>query len=126
MKYKKIIIIIILILIIGLILYILESNKRTDVYLGDFIISQDGKTMTLKVGVSSSAGYIRKMTCKTKNKNKYCTFYKTFGINSKKGSKNTFTIEIAKNEKEIYFYRGNKEYQKVLELNQNNEWIIVK
>ena len=59
---KKILIISIIAVAIGLVgLFIASGGSRTDVFLKDFELSQDGKTMTLKVGVSSSAGYVRKM-----------------------------------------------------------------
>ena len=94
-------------------------------FLKDFELSQDGKTMTLKVGVSSSAGYVRKMKRTSGSMNYYFTFYSTFGINSKLGAKDTFTIDIDNNVDEIYFYTGGKGYKKVLELNDNGEWVRV-
>jgi len=79
--------------------------------------------MELKVGVSSSAGYIRKMKRTSGGTNGYYTFYSTFGINSKLGSKNTFNIELDDNMDEIYFYTGNKSYKLVLIKNTlTNEW----
>ena len=45
--------------------------------------------MTIKVGVSSSAGYVRKMKRTSGSMNYYYTFYSTFGINSKIGAKDT-------------------------------------
>ena len=104
--------ILIIILIGGFIL--LTGRARTDVVLGGYDLSADGKTMTLKVGVSSSAGYIRKMKRTSGSMNYYLTFYSTFGINSKLGAKDTFDIEIDENVDEIYFYTGNKGYKLVL------------
>ena len=111
---KKIIlgVVLVIILIGGFIL--LTGNARTDVVLGGYDLSDDGKTMTLKVGVSSSAGYIRKMKRTSGSMNYYLTFYSTFGINSKLGAKNTFEIELDENVDEIYFYTGNKGYKLVL------------
>jgi len=57
--------------------------------------------------------------------NYYFTFYSTFGINSKLGAKDTFTIDIDNNVDEIYFYTGGKGYKKVLELNDDGEWVKV-
>ena len=81
--------------------------------------------MTLKVGVSSSAGYIRKMKRTSGSMNYYLTFYSTFGINSKLGAKDNFEITLDENVDEIYFYTGNKGYKKVLEKNDEENWIIV-
>lgn len=124
MKKKNIIFIIILLTIIVLSIFLLLSGgKRTDIYLKDYEVSPDKSKITLKVGLSNSTGYVRKMKRTSGSMNYYLTFYSTFGINSKIGSKDTFTIDIDNNVDEIYFYTGDKGYKKVLELNENNEWI---
>lgn len=120
---KKIFIVSIVVgvLIIGFLM--ITGGARTDVYLNDFEISSDGKTMTLKVGVTSSAGYVRKIKRTSGGTNGYYTFYSTFGINSKLGSKDTFEIEIDDNMDEIYFYTGNKGYKLVLtKHNVTDKW----
>lgn len=127
MKNKKILIAIITIVILlaVLIFLLLTGKPRTDVFLKDFIISPSGETMTLKVGVTSSIGYIRKMKRTSGSMNYYLTFYSTFGINSKFGAKDAFELELDKNVDEIYFYTGNKGYKKVLEKNETGIWNIV-
>ena len=126
MKNKKVLLVsIILVAIILVGLFLSSGGSRIDVFLKDFQLSQDGKTMTLKVGVSSSAGYIRKMKRTSGSMNYYFTFYSTFGINSKVGAKDTFIIDIDNNVDEIYFYTGKKGYKKVLELNSSGEWVKV-
>jgi len=120
-KNKKLIIVcIVVVAIIAIGLFLSTGRARTDVYLKDFEVSADGKTLTLKVGVSSSAGYIRKMKRTSGGTNGYYTFYATYGINSKLGAKDTFEIELDENMDEIYFYTGDKGYRKVLE--KNIEW----
>lgn len=114
MKKKIIIIISIIVLALLISLFIFTGRARTDVYLKDFTISEDGKTMTLEVGVSSSTGYIRKMKRTSESTNYYYTFYSTYGINSKIGAKDTFEIELDDNVDEIYFYTGNKGYELIL------------
>ena len=126
MKKKKTLIISIIVIAIILVgLFLASGGSRTDVFLRDFELSQNDKTMTLKVGVSSSAGYIRKMKQTSGSMNYYFTFYSTFGINSRLGAKDTFEIELDNNVDEIYFYTGGKGYKKVLEKNDNGEWIKV-
>lgn len=126
MKKKKTLIISIIVIAIILVgLFLASGGSRTDVFLKDFELSQNGETMTLKVGVSSSAGYIRKMKRTSGSMNYYFTFYSTFGINSKLGAKDTFEIELDNNVDEIYFYTGGKGYKKVLEKNDNGEWIKI-
>ena len=125
MKKKILIISIAVVAIIMAGLFVMSGSSRTDVFLKDFELSQDEKTMTLKVGVSSSAGYVRKMKRTNGSMNYYFTFYSTFGINSKLGAKDEFTIDIDNNVDEIYFYTGGKGYKKVLELNDDGEWVKV-
>ena len=113
MKKKIFIVsIVVVILLVGLLL--LTGRARTDVYLKDFELSADGKTMTLKVGVTSSSGYVRKMKRTSGSTNGYYTFYSTFGINSKLVAKVTFEIELDDDMDEIYFYSGDKGYKLVL------------
>ena len=116
MKHKKMFIILITVVIVFVLggLFLLTGRERTDVYLKDFDVSSDGKTMTLKVGVASSVGYVRKMKRTSGSMNYYYTFYSTFGINSKTGAKDTFEIELDENVSEIYFYTGDKGYKLVL------------
>lgn len=122
MKKNKILIIgIIAIIIISL--FLTTGRARTDVYLKDFEVSADGKTITLKVGVSSSAGYVRKIKQTSGSTNGYYTFYSTYGINSKIGAKDTFEIEVNNDADEIYFYTRNKGYKVVLAKNKiTDEW----
>lgn len=104
MKKKKLIFIItsfILLLMIGYILY--TGGVRTDVYLKDFSIDKTNNQLVIKVGVSSSTGYVRKMKRTGGSTNYYYTFYSTFGINSKLGAKDTFKIQLDNNVDEIFF-----------------------
>ena len=109
-------------ILVVIVFFILTGRSRTDVYLKEYEVSNDGKNITLKVGVSGSSGYIRKMKRTSGSMNYYLTFYSTFFINSKLGSKDTFIIEVDENVDEIYFYTGKKGYNKVLEKNEDNIW----
>lgn len=123
MNKKVLIIISVAIIAILGVLFLATGRARTDVYLKDCEVSDDGKTITLKVGVSSSSGYVRKMKQTSGSMNYYLTFYSTFGINSKLGAKDTYVLEIDSNADEIYFYTGNKGYKKVLEKDEvTGEW----
>ena len=107
-------------------LFISTGGARTDVFLHKFEVLEDGKIMTINVGVTSSAGYIRKM----KQTDNYMdpnfinlTFYSTFGINSKLGAKDIFQLELDENIDEIYFDKGDRGYVKVLEKDkETGEW----
>ena len=95
-------------------LLIFTGSKRTDVYLTNYSISEDGNIMTLSVSPSSSIGYIKGLKIKQDRDSKYITFYSTFGLNNSLGSKNKFEIELNPSCKEIYFYKGDDEYMLVL------------
>lgn len=124
MKKKNIILIISIVIIVLISLFILTTGRaRTDVYLKDYEISSDRKTMTLNVGVTNSSGYVRKMRRTSGSMNYYYTFYSTFGINSRIGAKDTFTIELDENVDEIYFYTGDGGYKLVLQKDINDNWV---
>ena len=121
-KSKIIVLIVGLIFLVVVAFFILSGKARTDVVLSDYVISSNGKKMTLKVTVTSSAGYIRKMKRTRGSANYYFTFYSTYGINSKIGAEDTFIIDISDDVDEIYFYTGDHGYNKVLERTENKEW----
>jgi len=117
---------IVVVFLVG-VLFLSTGGARTDVFLHTFEVSEDGKTMTLNVEVTSSAGYIRKMKQTSGSMNPYLTFYSTFGINSKLGAKDEFQIELDENMDEIYFYKGDRGYVKVLEKDkETGEWKFIR
>lgn len=124
MKNKNNLVFVIMVVVVILVSLIIYSGRaRTDVYLRDFEVSNDNKTMTLKIFTSGSSGYVRKMKRTSGSMNYYYTFYKTFGFNSKIGAKDTFEIELDDNVNEIYFYSGKKGYRLVLVRNTaTGEW----
>jgi len=126
MKKNKIILIIIIIIVIVISIFLSTGKVRTDIYLKDFIVSDDNKIITLKIGVTGSSGYVRKMKSKLGGDNYYLTFYSTFGINSKLNAKDTYILEINSNATEIFFYTGYGGYKKVLQKDkESNEWILI-
>ena len=125
MKKKILIISCIVVLVIAIGFFLSTGHARTDVYLKDFSIDEKCNQMIIKVGVSGSAGYVRNMKQTSGSMNYYYTFYSTFGINSKLGAEDTFEIQLDNNVDEIYFYTGGKGYKKVLEKNEQGEWINV-
>ena len=79
-------------------------------------VSEDGTEMTFRVGTWESVGYVRGFKDKGGGvKPHYLTFYHAFGgINGKWGAKNTFTLELAPDDTEIYFNRPGGGYELVL------------
>jgi len=123
---KKITIIMSIVVLVLVVLFLSTGKARTDVFLRDFSVDEKSNIMTIKVGVSSSAGYVRKMKRTSGSMNYYYTFYSTFGINSKIGAKDTFEIQLDNNVDAIYFYTGNGGYKKVLiKDNVTGEWLKV-
>ncbi len=94
-------------------------HKRTDVILTGYSVSEDETKITLKTSIMSSMGHIRGF----KNggggvKPHYLTFYSTFGgLNSTLGAENDFVLEVNEDDSEIYFNRGDGEYELVLQKN---------
>ena len=95
------------------------GNKRNDVSLTNFNVSNN--KLNFRVNVSSSSGYVRHFKLKEEGSNYYITFYSTFGFNNKLGSKDTFEIELDSKIDKIYFYTSNNRYKLVLVKN-NNKW----
>ena len=123
---KKITIIMSIVVLVLVVLFLSTGKARTDVFLRDFSVDEKSNIMNIKVGVSSSAGYVRKMKRTSGSMNYYYTFYSTFGINSKIGAKDTFEIQLDNNVDAIYFYTGYGGYKKVLTKDKiTGEWVKI-
>ena len=101
-------------------------QKRTDVLLNDYSVTEDGTAIRLDVQVASSMGYVRGF----KNdgggvKSHYLNFYRTFGgLNSTLGAENSFLLEVEPTDMEIYFNRPGGGYELVLQKDSSTgEWI---
>ena len=111
-----------IIIVIGL-LFLSTGGKMASVMLVDYSLSEDGKMITLKVGVASSMGYVRTLKTSEDGNKKLITFYSTYGLNSTIGAKNEFQVKLRPSCDEIYFYSGNDEYKLKLQKNsQTNAW----
>lgn len=100
-------------------------QKRTDVYLQDFSVSEDGSVITIKTALFGSMGFIRDIETETVGKEVHCSFYRAFGgLNSGIGAKNTFEIHLDDSAEKIYFDRGTEPGDIVLERDAaSNEWV---
>lgn len=101
-------------------------QKRTDVYLQDFSVSEDGSVITMQVFTTGSMGYIRAMETKQVHNEIHCSFYRAFGgLNSSIGAKNRFEIEVDDPIEQIYLNRAGLD-QLVLERDaETGEWAPV-
>lgn len=84
--------------------------------LTDFALSEDGSRITMEISVMSSMGYVRGYRDMGGGvKPHYLVFYSTFGgLNSRLGAKNTFVLELGKDDREIWFNRAGGGYELVL------------
>ena len=125
MKKKIVVAIIMIVVIISAFFMGTGFQKRTDVVLVDYSVSEDGTSINLDVQVASSMGYIRGFKDNGGGvKPHYLTFYSTFGgLNSSFGTVNSFVLELGKDDTEIYFNRPNGGYELVLVKNiDTGEW----
>ena len=104
-------------------------QKRTDVYLQKFSVSNDGSVITMQMFTVGSMGYIRAMETKQIGDGIHCSFYCCFGgLNSSFGAKNRFEInleEFANSVESIYLDRAGLD-QLVLERDAGTgEWAPV-
>ena len=91
-------------------------QKRSDVHIADFSVSEDGSVITIKTALSSSMGYIRAIETERVNDEVHCSFYNCFGgLNFGFGSKNCFEIPVDDSCAGIYFDRGSEGESLVLE-----------
>ena len=109
-----------------LITYIIGSGfiKNPSVYIEDFTVSEDGKTVTIKTFVSSSVGFIRKVSVHQQFGGKlYLDCYSAFGgINGSIGAKDLFTIALNDDTSIIAIYRNANCYETILVKNEEGHW----
>jgi len=98
--------------------------KRTDVFVGEYILSDDGEMMTVRAGVAGSMGYIRDVSVKQEGERLCLIFYSAFGgLNGNWGAKDEFTFCVDSEALEIAVYRGTGTYEVILEkVPETGEW----
>lgn len=116
---KVIVVLAVLILLTIITLFPCTGGETGGVILSDYSVSQDNKTLTLKVQQTGSMGYIRTFKEKQDRNEKYITFYLTNGLNSSIGAKNEFEIALDSSCEKIYFYCGNNSYKLMLYKNMS-------
>ena len=114
---------------IGILFITPGFQKRTDVYLQDFSVSEDGSVITMQMFTTGSTEYIRAMESKQIHNEIHCSFYRAFGgLNSGFGAKNRFEINLesfANSAESIYLDRAGLD-QLVLEQDaETGEWAPV-
>jgi hypothetical protein len=99
-------------------------EKAGNVYISDYTVSDDGGTMTIKVGIATSMGYIRDMQVHQQHGGKlYLDFYYAFGgLNGDWGAKSEFVVSLNADTKSIAVYRNADCYQTILQKDENGRW----
>lgn len=125
-KYKKAAVIVLAIIVALAGLYVIAPGftKQGNAYIVDYSVSEDGTEMTITVGVSTSIGYIRKVSEHQQHGGKlYLDCYSAFGgINGSWGATSEYTIQIDEDTEMIALYRSADCYDPVLEKDANGEW----
>lgn len=126
MKKKVFVMLAIIAFIMGVFFIGSGFIKRTDVFLNDYSVSEDGTTISFDAQSASSMGYIRGFKDNGGGvKPHYLDFYSTFGgLNSSFGTASTFELEVDPDDTEIYFSRPNGGYELVLiKADNTGEWV---
>ena len=90
--------------------------KRTDVFISEYFLSEDGEMMTVSAGPAGSMGYIREVSVKRDGDRLCLFFYSAFGgLNSSLGAKSQFTFPVSGEVTEVAVYRGEGKYEVVLQ-----------
>ena len=125
MKIRKIIVALAAVFVPFLVFRVGSGFAEREVYLAEYTVSEDGRTLTFSVGVPTSMGYVRGFTQKQVQGLQYLTFYSTFGgPNSRFGAKHTFTLTLEEEDQEILFNDAQDGWNPVLcREEQTGEWV---
>ena len=129
-KYKRIVAIALTIVVALAALYVIAPGfaKQGNAYIADYSVSEDGTEMTITVGVSTSIGYVRKVSEHQQHGGRlYLDCYSAFGgINGSWGAKSEYTIQIDKDTEMIAIYRSPNCYDPVLQKGEDGVWVFSK
>lgn len=126
-RYVKITVIVLAVIVFLAALYLIVPGftKQGNAYISDYVVSEDGSEITIKVGVSTSIGYVRKVSVHQQHGGKlYLDCYSAFGgINGSWGAKTEFTIPLDEETKTIAIYRSANCYDTILEKMDDGKWM---
>ena len=123
---KRVVVILLDVILVLAAVYVIGTGlmRRGDVYIGEYTVSEDGKTMEIRAGVASSIGYIRSASPKKDENRLKLTFYAAFGgLNSSLGAKSVYELSLDEEINEICVFRGSKGYETILVKDtQTGQW----
>lgn len=99
-------------------------RKETSCFVEDYSVSEDGREITLQMGVASSVGFIRKVSVHRQGGNRLeLDCYSAFGgVNGSIGARRTFTVPLTADTDVIALYKGNYHYEDVLVKDLDGIW----
>lgn len=95
---------------------------RTDAFLREYAISEEGGSITLKMDVASSAGYLSGADRREEGSALYLTFHGTRGLNNPSGAKDSFHLPLAENCDKIYIWGQGETYHLALQKDDAGLW----
>ena len=127
---KKITVVILALFFVLTVVYLIAPGflKQGNAYITDFSVSENRTEITINVGVSTSVGYVRKVSEYQQHGGKlYLDCYSAFGgINGSWGAKKEYTIPLNKETEMIAIYRSVNCYDTILEKDENGNWQYAK
>jgi hypothetical protein len=128
-KLKKVLVVFLSVILALATVYFIGTGlmRRGDVYIGEYSVSEDGKTMEIRAGVAGSMGYIRSAAPKRDGDRLKLTFYAAFGgLNSSLGAKSVYELSLDEEITEICLFRGSEGYETIFAKNtETDQWIRV-
>lgn len=103
-------------------LFLLSGGEISPVGLARYSVAEDGRSVTLSVGVVASTGYTRTVKTRAEGDSLYLTFYSTFGFNSSWGARNTFTVDLPEGCRNIYFMTGSNPFLALTLSSESGQW----
>lgn len=110
--------------LIAAVILIPGFTKNTSVFMEDFTVSPGGDSITIRFGISSSMGHLRKAAvCKEENGRLFLDCYSAFGgPNGRIGAKDTFTFPVGKDASVIAVFKGDGRYEDILAKDAAGNW----
>ena len=119
----KITVIAILVLVI---IYMIMAgcSKVSDAFIGEYTVTEDGKEMTVRIGVAGSFGGVSSMKAKKEADGiMYLDCYSAYnGFNGKLGEEGCYTFPLDEDITTIVLYRSGNKYEIILEKNSDGTW----
>lgn len=123
---KKTIWIIVAVLALAALAYLGGSGlmRNSAVFVEDYAVAEDGRAITLEIGVADSVGYVRRLATHQQQGGKlYLVPYAAFGgFNGSIGAESRYTLPLEEDTTSIALYRADNAYEVVLQKDADGLW----